>query len=143
MTVNSFYYQKPVNTISLPRINNAVNFKKVKRFGKTYINGNIVHDKKAFINTVALFCIIACSILITTFICFQSVNADLDYRITESKDQLKLLEIENAELQTNLVQNISNDYVVKWADQNGFVKNNNFSHFEMTQPKVLSLNSHN
>jgi len=113
MTVNSFYYQKPVNTISLPRINNAVNFKKVKRFGKTYINGNIVHDKKAFINTVALFCIIACSILITTFICFQSVNADLDYRITEGKDQLKLLEIENAELQTNLVQNISNDYVVK------------------------------
>jgi len=32
---------------------------------------------------------------------FQSVNSDIDYRITEAKDKLKVLEIENADLKTN------------------------------------------
>jgi len=53
------------------------------------------------------------SIIASTFIYFQSVNGDLDYRITEAKNRLKDLEIENAELKTNLVKNISPDYIVK------------------------------
>jgi len=51
-------------------------------------------------------------ITMTTFIYFQSVNADLDYRITEAKENLKQLEIKNAELKTNLVKNISPDYII-------------------------------
>jgi hypothetical protein len=47
----------------------------------------------------------------TIFICSQSMNGDLDYRITEARGKLKSLEIENAELKTNLVKNISPEHI--------------------------------
>ena len=139
MTVNSFYYQKP-NTITLfPRINPSI--KKVKRFSKNYLLENISSDKKGFIKVFWAIAIALSIVVMSTFIYFQSVNADLDYRITEAKNNLKNLEIENAELKTNLVKNISPDYIINWAQQNGFVKNNSFSYFDITKPLVLSLRS--
>ena len=139
MTVNSFYYQKP-NTINIfPKIN--PNFKKVKRFGKNYLSENISDNKKGFAKVFWILAIALGIITMTTFIYFQSVNADLDYRITEAKENLKQLEIKNAELKTNLVKNISPDYIINWAQQNGFVKNNNFSYFDIHQTKILSLNT--
>lgn len=143
MTVNSFYYQKPSTAQFLPKINTNFNIKKVKRFSKSYLTESIEKNKKAFASIAWIISIVLFSIIASTFIYFQSVNGDLDYRITEAKNKLKDLEIENAELKTNLVKNISPDYIVKWAQENGFVKNNNFSHYDIGQVKVLSLNTHN
>jgi hypothetical protein len=67
----------------------------------------------------------------------------LDYRITDAKKSLATLEAKNAELKTNYVQNISPDAIVLWAQQNGFVKNNNFSNFEINKSSTLTLNINN
>lgn len=136
MTVNSFYYQKPNSTTLLTNLN----IKKVKRVSKGYLSNK---NKRAFVSSIWLFLFGILFILGTAFICSQSINGDLDYRITEAKGKLKSLEIENAELKTNLVKNISPEHITKWAKENNFVKNNNFSHYSIDQIKTLSLNTNN
>ena len=136
MTVNSFYYQKPNSTTLLPNLN----IKKARRVGKSYLSNS---SKGGFVSSVWLFLIGILVIIGTIFICSQSMNGDLDYRITEAKGRLKALEIENAELKTNLVKNISPEHITSWAKENNFVKNNNFSHYSIDQVKTLSLNTNN
>jgi hypothetical protein len=112
MTVNSFYYQRPTTSVLFPKINTNFNIKKVRRFSKSYISENIAKDRKGFVSIFGVLTIAFGIIIASTFIYFQSVNADLDYRITEAKGALKTLEIENADLKTNLVKNISPDYII-------------------------------
>jgi len=50
--------------------------------------------------------------VIGTSLYFQSVTSDIDYQITEAKDKLKILEIENADLKTSWAENITPGYVI-------------------------------
>ena len=139
MTVNSYYYQKPATINLLPRINTNLNLKKIKRFSTNCIS----KDTKSYSSIIGGAILCLGIILISGFIYSQSINADLDYRITDAKKALSALEAENAELKTNYVKNISPDAIILWAQQNGFVKNTNFSNFEINKPSVLSLNINN
>ena len=139
MTVNSYYYQKPATINLFPKIHTNLNLKKIKRFGSSYVS----KDTKSYSNIVWSVILCLSIVFISAFIYSQSINADLDYRITDAKKSLATLEAKNAELKTNYVQNISPDAIVLWAQQNGFVKNNNFSNFEINKFNTLSLNINN
>jgi len=112
MTVNSYYYQKPTTASFFPRINPSINLKKIKRFSTSHIAESIKHDKTGLPNIILGAVICLCIIFISAFIYSQSINADLDYRITDAKKALAALEAENAELKTDYVENISPEYIV-------------------------------
>ncbi len=136
MTVNSYYYQKPTTVNFLPKINTNINLKKIKRIGSSCI----LKDSKSYSGIVLGVFLGLCIVFISAFIYAQSINADLDYRITDLKKSLSVLEAENANLKTAFVEHISPDAIAIWAEQNGFVKNTDFSHFEINKPSTLSLN---
>jgi hypothetical protein len=108
MTVNSYYYQKPATINLLPRINTNLNLKKIKRFSTNCIS----KDTKSYSSIIGGAILCLGIILISGFIYSQSINADLDYRITDAKKALSALEAENAELKTNYVKNISPDAII-------------------------------
>ncbi len=143
MTVNSYYYQKPVPANIFPKIVPNINIKRAKRFSQNYVSEAFKDNKKGFVLSFWVVSIAMGLCMIGASLYFQSVNSDIDYRITEAKDKLKVLEIENADLKTNWVENITPDYVIDWAKNNGFVKNNNVSYFDADQSPVLSLNHAN
>ncbi len=136
MTVNSYYYQKPTTVNFLPKINVNLNLKKIKRIGSSYAS----KEAKSYSNIVWGVFLGLCIVFISAFIYAQSINTDLDYRITNLKKSLAVLEAENANLKTDFVEQTSPGAIALWAEQNGFVKNTEFSNFEINKSNTLSLN---
>ncbi len=112
MTVNSYYYQRPVTANIFPKIAPNLNIKKAKRFSKNYVSSTFKDSKKGFVFTFFIVVLMVFFCVIGTSLYFQSVTSDIDYQITEAKDKLKILEIENADLKTSWAENITPGYVI-------------------------------
>jgi len=101
MTVNSYYYQKPIATNIFPKIAPTLNIKKAKRFSQNYVSDTFKDSKKGFVLMFFIMALAMFFCVIGTSLYFQSVTSDIDYQITEAKEKLKILEIENADLKTS------------------------------------------
>ncbi|HRZ29891.1 MAG TPA: hypothetical protein P5052_04095 [Candidatus Paceibacterota bacterium] len=49
MTVNSYYYQKPVPANIFPKIVPNINIKRAKRFSQNYVSEAFKDNKKGFV----------------------------------------------------------------------------------------------
>lgn len=101
MTVNSYYYQRPMATNIFPKIAPNLNIKRAKRFSQNYVSDTFKTNKKGL---AAIFTIIVVGLVFSMVggsLYYQSVTSDIDYQITEAKEKLKILEIENADLKTS------------------------------------------
>lgn len=112
MTVNSYYYQKPATVSIFPKINTSINLKKIKR-STSHISNDIKNDKFGVSNIIMGAVICLSVVFVSAFIYAQSINTDLDYRITALKKDVAVLEAENANLKTKYVENISSEAIIQ------------------------------
>lgn len=138
MTIHSYYYQKPSNLIAFPKINTTLNIKKIKRSSVSYVNDFNKGTTKKFIlgGIIGFF-----SFLIIAYVYNLSMVTKLDYQIYNLKEKIITYEKENAELKTKMIKNISPESIAKWAEMNGFVKNESFSSFEIKNLSVAVKNN--
>lgn len=145
MTVQSYYYKKPVsNTFSVPtlKFNNSFSIKKIKRQGLNYFsdifkNNNSGKAKIGLVLGVSLF-----GMALIGYMCAQSSLTNLDYRITDIKTNINKIEKENSDLKEKLTVNISPEAIITWAENNGYVKNDTISYFQLKGTNLV-LNQNN
>lgn len=139
MTIQSYYYKKPSEAAILPKINSHINIKKIKRSGISYVEGINGASKNKFVlvGIIGLFVVLALS-----YIYNLSEVTRLGYQIYDLKTNITAYEKENAELKSQLVRNASSDTVARWAESNGFVKNEAFSYYEVKN-QIIAVKTSN